>query len=539
MTNKQTSGFDYDWIIVGSGFGGSVSALRLSEKGYRVGVLECGRRYEDKDYAKSAWNLRRYLWAPFMGMHGILRMTVFKDIFIFSGSAVGGGSAVYANTLYRAKPEYFKNEQWSDLEDWQSTLKPYYDVAEKMLGVNIVPYENPSDGLLKDIARHYGTEDTFQRTPVAVFFGEEGVEVEDPYFDGQGPERTGCTKCGACMVGCRVGAKNTLLKNYLWFAEKKGAEIHAERQVVDIQPLGAADGSEGYRVTTERSGAWFNKKRRIFKSKGLVMSAGALGTNTLLAQCKHRGSLPNISERLGDLVRTNSESILAVTLPDDSIPVWNTVAIGASIHVDADTHIEFVTYGEKADFMGYNFTLLTGAGTSITRPLMWLGNILRHPIRFLKTLLPIGWSRRAVIFLVMQTLDNAISFRTKPKLFGKGVKLITVQDQEKPNPTYIDIANKSAKFLAEKTGGEAQSMIYEAVGNIPSTAHILGGAAIGRDSVSGVIDKNHNVYGYRNMLICDGSAIPANPGVNPTLTITAMAERAMSKIPAREFAKNL
>jgi len=533
MTDKQTLNFDYDWLIVGSGFGGSVSALRLSEKGYRVGVLECGRRFEDEDYAKSTWNIRRYLWAPFIGLRGILRMTLFKDIFIFSGAGVGGGSTVYANTLYRAKPEYFDNEQWNDLEDWQSTLGPFYDVAEKMLGVNTVPYENPSDCFLKDIASHFGTEDTFQRTPVAVFFGEEGVEVEDPYFDGKGPKRTGCTKCGACMVGCRVGAKNTLLKNYLWFAEKKGAKIHAERQVVDIRPLGAADGSDGYRVTTERPGAWFNKKRRIFTTMGLVMSAGALGTNSLLAQCKASGSLPNISEQLGKLVRTNSESILAVTLPDDSVPVWNTVAIGASIHVDADTHIEFVTYGEKGDFMGYIFTLLTGAGTSVTRPLMWLGNILRHPIQFLKGLLPIGWSRRVVIFLVMQSLDNAISFKAKKKVLGQGVKLATVQDQEKPNPTYIDIANKSAAWLAEETGGTAQSVIFEAVANIPSTAHILGGATIGRDSKSGVVDKNHHVYGYQNMLICDGSAVPANPGVNPSLTITAMTERAMSKIPVR------
>jgi cholesterol oxidase len=534
MTKKRSSGFDYDWLIVGSGFGGSVSALRLSEKGYRVGVLECGRRFKDEDYAKSTWNLRRYLWAPFFGLRGILRMTLFKDIFIFSGAGVGGGSVVYANTLYRAKKEYFENEQWKDLEDWQSTLSHFYDVAEKMLGVIIVPYENPSDGMLKDVAKHFGTEDTFQRTPVAVFFGEEGIEVEDPYFDGQGPKRTGCTKCGACMVGCRVGAKNTLLKNYLWFAEKNNAEIHAERKVVDIQPLGAADGSDGYRVTTERPGAWLNKKYQIFTTRGLVMSAGALGTNTLLAACKNRGSLPNISEQLGELVRTNSESILAVTLPDDSIPVWNTVAIGASIHVDADTHIEFVTYGEKGDFMGYIFTLLTGAGTKITRPLIWLGNILRHPIQFIKTLMPIGWSRRVVIFLVMQSLDNAISFKAKRKIFGKGVKLFTVQDQEKPNPTYIDIANKSAAWLADKTGGTAQSVIFEAVANIPSTAHILGGATIGRDSESGVIDKNHNVYGYRNMLICDGSAVPANPGVNPSLTITAMAERAMSKIPLKE-----
>lgn len=531
MTDREAQEFDYDWLIVGSGFGGSVSAMRLSEKGYHVGVLECGRRFRDEDYAKSTWDLRRYIWAPFLGLRGILRMTLFKDIFIFSGAGVGGGSTVYANTLYRAKPEFFNNEQWNELEDWQSALSSYYDVAEKMLGVNVVPYENPSDGLLKDIASHFGTEDSFRRTPVAVFFGKEDIEVEDPYFDGQGPKRTGCTKCGACMVGCRVGAKNTLLKNYLWFAEKNGAEIHAERQVIDIQPLGAADGSEGYRITTERPGAWFNKKRRIFTSRGLVMSAGALGTNALLARCKNSGSLPNLSEQLGKLVRTNSESILAVTLPDDSIPVWNTVAIGASIHVDTDTHIEFVTYGEKGDFMGYIFTLLTGAGTRITRPLIWMGNILRHPIQFLKTLLPIGWSRRVVIFLVMQSLDNAISFKAKRKLLGEGVKLVTVQDREKPNPTYIDIANKSAAWLAEKTGGNAQSVIFEALANIPSTAHILGGAVIGPDSKSGVIDEKHHVFGYQNMLICDGSAVPANPGVNPSLTITAMTERAMSKIP--------
>jgi len=534
MTSTRTSDFDYDWLIIGSGFGGSVSALRLSEKAYRVGVLECGKRFKDEDYAKSTWNLRRYLWMPFLGLRGILRMTLFKDIFVFSGAGVGGGSTVFANTLYRAKPAYFDNEQWNGLEDWQSTLSPFYDTAEKMLGVNIVPYENPGDELMKNLACHFGMEDTFQRTPVGVFFGPEGVEVDDPYFDGQGPKRTGCTKCGACMVGCRVGAKNTLLKNYLWFAEKNGAEIHADRQVVDIQPLGAADGSEGYLVTTERAGAWFNKKRRVFTSKGLVMSAGALGTNSLLAQCKHRGSLPNISKQLGELVRTNSESILAVTLPDDSIPVWNTVAIGASIHVDADTHIEFVTYGEKGDFMGYIFTLLTGKGTSVTRPLIWLSNIFRHPIQFLKTLLPIGWSKRVVILLVMQSLDNAISIRTKRKIFGKGVKLVTTQDEEKPNPTYIDIANKSAEWLAEKTGGAAQSVIFEAVANIPSTAHLLGGAAIGQDSESGVIDKYHRVYGYQNMLVCDGSAVPANPGVNPSLTITAMAEWAMSNIPAKQ-----
>jgi len=533
MTSNRNDELEFDWLVVGSGFGGSVSALRLSEKGYKVGVLERGRRFEDEDYAKSTWDIRNYLWAPVLGLRGILRMTAFKDVFVFSGSAVGGGSTVYANTLYRAKKQFFENSQWNDLGDWETELKPHYDTAEKILGVNTVPFESPSEGMLKSIAAHYGTEDTFMRTPVAVFFGEEGVEVEDPYFSGEGPRRTGCTKCGACMVGCRVGAKNTLLKNYLWFAEKKGTRIFADRRVVDIKPAGAADGSDGYVVSTEYPGAWLFKRRKTFKTKGLVISAGALGSNRLLAQCKHSGSLPRISDQLGQMVRTNSESILAVTLPDDTVPVWNSVAIGASIHVDEDTHIEFVTYGKNADSMGYIFTLLTGDGSRITRPLMWLGNIIRHPIRFLKTLLPIAWARRTAIFLVMQSLDNAISFKARKKLLGRGYRITTGQNLEMPNPTYIDAANKSTAWLAEQTGGTPQSMTLEALANIPSTAHILGGAVIGSDPASGVVDKDQRVFGYENMLICDGSAVPANPGVNPSLTITAMTERAMSQIPSQ------
>lgn len=529
MDNTNAS-FDYDYLIIGSGFGGSVSALRLSEKGYSVGILESGKRFADGDYAKSAWDVRKYLWAPFVGCRGILQMTPFRDVFVMSGVAVGGGSTVYANTLYRAKPEYFQNPQWADLDDWEQALSAHYDTAERMLGVNDVPYENPGDKLLQKIASHFGTEDTFCRTPVGVFFGEPDKKVTDPYFDGKGPERTGCTRCGACMVGCRVGAKNTLLKNYLWFAEKRGAVIHESRQVVDIRPRGAKDGSDGYLVTTERPGAWLNKQRKTFSAKGIVMSAGALGTNRLLAQCKHSGSLSGLSDRLGSLVRTNSESIVAVTLPDDTVPAWNTVAIGASIHTDADTHIEFVTYGKSADAMSYLFTLMTGKGGRMTRPLMLLGNMVRHPLQFLKSLWPFGWAKRTLILLVMQSLDNAISFKATPKRFGKGVKLSTKQDSDKPNPTYIDAANTAASWLARETGGAPQSMIFEAAANIPTTAHILGGAVIGSDASSGVIDSRQQVFGYQNLLVCDGSAVPANPGVNPSLTITAMTERAMSFI---------
>ena len=525
--------FDYDWLIVGSGFGGSVSALRLAEKGYRVGVLECGKRYADSEHAKSAWDVRRFLWAPSIGCRGILRMTTFRDVFVLSGSAVGGGSIVYANTLYRARDEFYDNPQWAALADWGQELKPHYDTAEDMLAPVVPSFEGPTDFLLKDIARQFGVEDTFTNAPVAVYFGTPDVTVRDPYFGGAGPERTGCTLCGACMVGCRVGAKNTLVKNYLWFAEKKGAEILPEHQVVDIRALGAGDGSDGYEVITERPGAWINKQRRRFTTRGVVAAAGALGTNQLLANCKHSGGLRNISDQLGQLVRTNSEALLAVTLPDDSVPVWNSVAIGASIYTDPDTHIEFVTYGKGADAMGYLFTLLTGDGNRLTRPLLLLATILRHPLRFLRRLWPVGWARRSVIFLVMQSLDNAIAFKTKRRFFGRGVSLKTQQDPDKPNPTFIKAANEAAGWLAEQTGGVAQSMVTEAVANIPATAHILGGCAIGSDAGNGVVDSDHRLFGYQNFLVCDGAAMPANPGVNPSLTITAMAERAMSQVKAK------
>lgn len=527
--------FDYDWLVVGSGFGGSVSALRLSEKGYSVGVLECGRRFRDQDFARSNWNIRRGLWMPALGLRGIMRMSVFKDIFIFSGAGVGGGSLVYANTLYRAKPEYFQNPQWAALGDWAGELQPHYDTAEHMLGVNRVPYESPGDSLLRDIGRQFGHEETFTRTPVGVYFGKPGETVTDPYFGGEGPPRTGCTRCGACMVGCRDGAKNTLVKNYLWFAEKRGARIHPEHQVVDIRPLGAADGSNGYEILTQRPGAWLFRRKRRFTARGVVLAAGALGTNKLLARCKHGGSLPNVSDRLGELVRTNSESILAVKLPDASLKTWNTVAISASVHVDADTHIEFVTYGRRGDLMSGLFTLLTGNGTRLTRPLKLLGNILRHPLRFLQTLWPFGWSERTLILLVMQSLDNAIAFKPVRGLFG-GIKLRTRQHTDKPNPTYIHAANLAAAWLAERTGGTATSMVLEALGNIPSTAHILGGAVVGADAGSGVVDARHRVFGYQNLMVCDGAAVPANPGVNPSLTITAMAERAMSLVPGKDEA---
>jgi cholesterol oxidase len=534
--NDEGARLDYDWIVIGSGFGGSVAALRLAEKGYRVAVLECGRRYRDEDFAESTWNLRRYYWMPKLGLRGIFRMTVFKDVFIVSGSGVGGGSLGYANTLYRARPAFFRDPQWGELGEWESALEPHYETAEHMLGVTDYPLEGPADLLLKEYGEEIGVGDTYTHTRVGAFFGEPGKQVPDPYFGGEGPARSGCVGCGSCMVGCRYNAKNTLVKNYLWFAEKLGVEILPERQVTDVRPIesGAWDGSDGYAVISERSGAWLRRRRSTLTARGVVVAAGALGTNKLLADSRHRGSLPRLSPQLGELVRTNSESINAVSAAGDERDFAKSVAISSSIYPDPDTHIEVVTYGPRADSMNYLFTLLTGQGTKVTRPLLWLGQVLRHPLRFLRLLWPFRWSRRTVILLVMQTLDNAIRLRPKRRLLGRGVRLQTEQDPDKPNPTYIPAADHVARWMAERTGGVPQSGINEAIFNIPTTAHILGGAAIGADRERGVVDASNRVFGYENLMVCDGAAIPANPGVNPSLTITALAEHAMAQVPAKQ-----
>jgi cholesterol oxidase len=526
----------YDWIVIGSGFGGSVAALRLAEKGYRVAVLERGRRFRDEDFAQTAWDLKRFLWAPSLGLRGIFRMSVFKDIFIATGSGVGGGSLVFANTLYRAKPAFFEHRQWPGTANWAEALAPHYATAERMLGMQPVPHDSDGQRLLREMAAHFGVEQTFTRTSCSIYFGTPGVTVPDPYFGGEGPERTGCLLCGACMVGCRTGAKNTLVKNYLWFAERRGVEIIPEREVVDIRPAGAADGSGGYVIETEHPGAWFRRRPRQFRAAGVVVASGALGTNALLARCKLSGSLPALSDRLGHLVRTNSESLLAVTLPDDTLRPWNDVAISASIHPDPDTHIEFVTYGKHGDALSSLTTLLTGRGTRLTRPLKLLAAIARHPLQFLRTLWPFRWSRRTLILLVMQSLDNALRFRARERWIGRGARLTTEQDVGSPNPTYIEAGNRAARWLAERTGGLPQSMVVEALANIPATAHILGGAVIGRDASTGVVDDRCRAFGYENLLVCDGSVVPANPGVNPSLTITAIAEHAMSHVPARATA---
>ena len=533
--------FDFDWIVVGSGFGGSVAALRLAEKGYRVAVLEAGRRWRDEEFNKSGWNLRRMFWAPALGLVGPTRISIFKDIFIASGAGVGGGSLVYANTLYRAKPSFFAHPQWAGLNDWGAALQPHYAVAERMLGVQTVPWDSDGQQLLRQMATHFGVQDSFTRTPCGVFFGETGVTVPDPYFGGTGPARTGCTRCGGCTMGCGVGAKNTLVKNYLWFAERAGVQIIPETEVMDIRPLDAQggangeDGEAGYAIHTRKSTAWLRRQPRTLRARGVVIAAGALGTNQLLARCRLVGGLPNLSARLGAMVRTNSESILAVTLPDDRLQPSKDVAISASVHVSHDTHIELVTYGARGSVLKLFFTLLTGDGTRLTRPFKLLGQIVRHPWRFVRSLSPAHWGRRTLIFLVMQSLDNAIAFVAKRNVFGR-VSLATQQDPLNPNPTFIREGFDAAAWLAQETGGIAQSMVMEALANIPTTAHILGGAVIGSDASTGVVDRQGQAFGYRNLIVCDGSILPANPGVNPSLTITALAEQMMSAVPAKAAA---
>src|SRR6476469_10164896 len=409
MTN-----YDDDWIVVGSGFGGSVAALRLAEKGYSVAVLECGSRFEDDDFAESTLREpRRYFFSPKLGMRGVLRMTFFKDVFVVSGSGVGGGSLGYANTLYRARPAFFEDPQWAGLDNWELALAPHYDTAERMLGVAEYEGIGPADKLLQEYGEEIGVGETFTNTRVGVFFDQPGKEVPDPYFGGEGPDRTGCMRCGSCMVGCRHGAKNTLVKNYLWFAEKLGVRIFPERQVTEIRPLGAADGSDGYEVTHERSGSWFRKRRHTVRARGVVVAAGAIGNNNLLANCKHSGALPRLSDRIGDVIRTNSESIQSVTARDDERDFSRSVAITSSIYPNPDTHIEVVTYGEAGDAMSGTFTAMTGPGTRLTRPLKWIVAMSRHPLQTLRMRVPHRWSRRTVILLVMQTVDAAMHLRPK------------------------------------------------------------------------------------------------------------------------------
>jgi cholesterol oxidase len=520
---------DYDVLVVGSGFGGSVTALRLTEKGYRVGVIEAGARFADSDFADTSWDVKRYLFRPEVGCYGIQRIDTLKDCVIVSGAGVGGGSLVYANTLYEPLPAFFTDQQWSHITDWKSELAPYYDQAKRMLGVVQNPLYTPADEVMEKVATEMGVAETFHPTPVGVFFGgpsdDRGTDVEDPYFGGAGPTRTTCIGCGECMSGCRHNAKNTLVKNYLYLAEQNGARVLPLTTVTRVAPRDAGGYDVHVRFTKAKTGR--RSARRVLTAEQVVFAASSLGTQRLLHRMRDEGHLPGLSERLGHLSRTNSESIVGAIAPDTSVDYTQGVAITSSFHPDENTHIEPCRYGKGSNFMSLMQTVLTDGDGPDPRWRTWLREIWaqRGNIPYLYDLK--HWSERTVIALVMQSVDNSITTYTKPIPGTKKRFLTSKQGHGDPNPTWIPAGNQAVRLMAKVMGGLPGGSIGEPF-NRPLTAHFLGGCAIGDSPESGVIDPYQRVYGHPGLHIADGSAISANLGVNPSLTITAQAERAMS-----------
>ncbi len=522
---------DTDVVIIGSGFGGSVSALRLVEKGYSVTVIEAGRRFADADFAKTSWRLHKYLWAPKLKMFGIQRLHLLKDALIMAGAGVGGGSLVYANTLYRPPQDYFDDPQWSHITDWAAELEPHYDQASRMLGVVDNPTETPCDVVIKSVAERMERAHTYRPTPVGVHFGRPGERAGDPYFGGAGPERTGCTECGGCMTGCRVGAKNTLVKNYLYLAEQAGATIQALTTVTAIDPGPEADGS--WRITTEQTGAWFRKRRQTINAQHVILAAGTWGTQNLLHRMKHEGRLPNLSPSLGRLSRTNSEAIVGSgrLKVDDQRNFSEGVAITSSFHPDDHTHIEPCRYAPGSNAIGLLQTFATQGDLPTSRPRQAIQFLRRNP-KALALLNLRRWSERTVILLVMQSLDNSLTTFMARSRFTRRLRLSSKQGHGKPNPTFIRSGWEANKLVAEEIGG-IQGSTWNEMLEIPLTAHFIGGCPIGDDPATSVVDPYHRVYGYPTLHVTDGSAVSANLGVNPSLTITAQAERAMSMWPNR------
>lgn len=512
--------FDYDVLVIGSGFGGSVSALRLVEKGYSVGVLEAGARFDDAAFAKNSWDKAKFFFAPSLGWYGIQRITALRDVIILSGAGVGGGSLVYANTLYEPLDAFYADKQWAHITDWRAELAPYYDQAERMLGVATYPHFSPADKVMKQVADDMGVGDTFHPTPVGVFFGEPGVEVDDPYFGGVGPRRSGCLDCGECMTGCRHNAKNTLTKNYLYLAEQAGADVHPLTTVTSVDPLTGG----GYAVATRRTSN--RRQTRTFTAQQVVFAASALGTAKLLHRLRDEGRLPNLSDRLGVLTRTNSESLLGAIALDSSVDYSRGVAITSSFHPDDITHIEPVRYGRGSNAMSLLQTVLTDGGGDSPRWRTWLRElgVQRKNLRRLYDLK--HWSERTVIALVMQTEDNSITTFGRRDRFGRW-RLGSRQGHGAPNPSWIPVANEVVRRMAKIMNGTPGGTIGEPF-NVPMTAHFIGGCAIGDSAKTGVVDPYQRVYGHDGLHVMDGSAISANLGVNPSLTITAQAERALA-----------
>ncbi len=509
---------EYDYVIVGSGFGGSVSALRLSEKGYKVLVIEKGKWYASEDFPKSNWNLKKWLWMPFFRWFGIMKMSFFRHVVVISGTGVGGGSLVYANTLPIPKKEFFTSGSWRQLADWQTELAPFYQTALKMLGAQKNPKFFDGDKALEELASELDIKESFEPTDVAVFFGKPNETVPDPYFDGKGPDRTGCNYCGGCMTGCRFGAKNTLDKNYLYLAQQLGAQILAEKEVYDVIPSG-----EGYEVKFKSSTRFFKSKKSV-KTKGVIFSGGVLGTVKLLLKLKKK-SLPKLSDRLGYDIRTNNESLISVTNLDGKKDMSKGVAIGSILNTDENSHLEIVRYVKGSGFWRLSHLPLTHGKNTIVRVTKMFTSFIKHPVSYLKLYTTRDWSKSTAVLLFMQTLDSTLKF--KRNRFG--IMNTKIAQGKKPS-AFIPESLSLAKQYASIAKGKETVFGLEPLAGIPSTAHILGGAVMGANASEGVIDENNRVYGYDNIYVCDGSMISANPGVNPSLSITAISERAMSKI---------
>ncbi len=515
--------WDYDYIVIGSGFGGSVSGLRLTEKGYRVLMLEKGRELLPKDFPRTNWNLKRWLWMPWLGFRGLFQMKFFRHVTVLSGVGVGGGSLVYANTLPIPKDGFYNAASWSHLADWKQELRPFYTIARNMLGAVPNPTFTPADRVIREVARDIGKP--FERTHVSVYFGQPDVTVKDPYFAGEGPDRTGCNMCGGCMLGCRFGAKNTLDKNYLYFARKLGMKLQADTEVTAVRPLPGG----GYRVETKVGASVLFRRRQVFTARNVIFSAGVMGTVELLLRLKQdpRG-LPKLSPQLGHRVRTNSESLIGVIGNQRKHDLSRGIAIGSIIQTDEHSHLEPVRYPAGSGFFRTLMAPHVSGESGPVRLLRMMGAVVRQPIRFLKAMTVPDMSKYSMILLYMRSAEGTLRFR-----LGKVRKALATGHESGKSPTSsIPEATDLAERVGEKIDGMSFSMATETLFNIPTTAHILGGCCMGKDAEEGVIDHRHRVFGYEGLFVIDGSAISANPGVNPSLTITALAERAMSMIPA-------
>ena len=518
----------YDYIIIGSGFGGSVSALRLREKGYKVLVIEKGKNFSANDFPKNNWNLKKWLWLPLLRFYGIFKITLFRHVTILSGVGVGGGSLVYANTLPIPKKEFFKAPSWNHLANWEEELKPFYLIAKTMLGAAPNPKLEYGDKILQKLAVNQNKSSLFEPTEVAVFFGEPEKNVADPYFNGEGPERSGCTFCGACMIGCRHNAKNTLDKNYLYLAVKKGTTILSEKEVYDVIHKDTLD----YKyIVRWKSSTKISKKKGKFTCNGIVFAGGVLGTVPLLLKLKS-SSLLKLSNMVGKGIRTNSESLLGVTSTDTSKDFSKGIAIGSIFHTDKFSHLETVRYPEGSGFWRLQMAPMIDGKNIFIRFIKVISTIFYSPLKWIKLFFVKDWAKQTQILLFMQTLNSTLSF-------SKGwFRMRTNLDSGKPPTAFIPESRELVKDYANIVNGEPVALISETLLGIPTTAHILGGAVMGKDEFEGVINKDNKVFGYENMYVCDGSAISANPGVNPSLTITSITERAMSKIPVKLNSKD-